>query len=497
MVAPITKPAPGRVPPHSVEAEEQLLAACFIDGPDVITKADAAGIEPDAFYVPANRLIFAKLLELHAAAKPTELHVVAEELKKAKQLDDLGGVAYLVRVSERVATTAGAAYFIEKVREHAERRKVIQAAAEAIEKAHAAKTTEDIEALLAPLKGLGEGRNPVAERVRQAMLDTRKPPAEPQPRWLIDHKPVCTPGNLSAIVAQAKSGKTAFVGAFIAAAIVAERQRMGEDCDRLDTLGVTANAPAGRVLIHFDTEQSPFDHYKTVLRACCRAGVTSAPDWLWSFTCAGWSAADLRRALAEVVRRTQRKGVQIFGLILDGVADFCSDVNDSEECNALVAELHARAIEAGAPIINVVHRNEGEKADSAARGHLGKQLARKCETNLRLEKREGKTVVFSERNRGAPILEKDGPCFEWSEEKGYHVSCASISATRAELRSQELADLAAEIFTDSAAFSYSALRDRIMAVREISKKRAETWIKVLRSSGVIMQADGGRYVRKP
>ena len=358
--------------------------------------------------------------------------------------------------------------------------------------------TAEYQALLAPLKQLGEGRNPVAERVRQAMLDTRKPPAEPQPRWLIDRKPVCTPGNLTAIVAQAKSGKTAFIGAFIAAAIVAERERMGEDCAHLDTLGVTANAPAGRVLIHFDTEQSPFDHYKTVLRACCRAGVTSAPDWLWSFTCAGWSAADLRRAVAEVVRRTQRKGVQIFGMILDGVADFCSDVNDSEECNALIAELHARAIEAGAPVINVVHRNEGEKADSAARGHLGKQLARKCETNLRLEKRDGKTVVFSERNRGAPILEKDGPCFEWNDEKGYHVSCVSIGRTREDAERAELHARVASLFQGKGELRWAEIHAALMADFGRSKNSAERDIKRMRSLGLIIPgATSGKFTPSP
>lgn len=484
------------MPPHSIEAEEQLLSACLLDGADVIARSDAAGIEPASFYVPANRLIYEKLIELHTAAKPTELHIVAEELKKAKQLDEIGGYAYLTRISGRIPTTAGAAYFIEKVRELARLRDVIRAATGAVEDCYSYTGPDDFEKILGKLKGLDNGANPVAERVRQAMLDTRHPPAEPQARWLIDRKPVCTPGNLAAIVAQAKSGKTAFIGAFIAAAIVAQRQQNGEEIEA-DTLGVIATAPAGRLLIHFDTEQSPFDHYKTILRACCRAGHTTAPEWLWSFTCAGWSSADLRRALAEAIRRARHKGLAIHGIILDGVADFCADVNDAEESNALIAELHAHAISASTPIICVVHRNEGDKADSAARGHLGKQLARKAETNLRLEKRDGRTVVFSERNRGAPILEKDGPCFEWSEEKGYHVSCASIGQTRIEQQLGELRALCTEAFAGASELRYSELSERIQTARAISQKPSQQWITRLRRAGLIIQTTTGAYTPKP
>lgn len=131
-----TTPSPGRVPPHSIEAEEQLLSACLMDGQDVIARCIEAKIAPPSFYVPANRVIFAKLLELYGAGKPTELHVVAEELKTARQLDEIGGYAYLTRISGRIPTTAGAAYFIEKVRELSLLRDVIRACTGGVEDAY-------------------------------------------------------------------------------------------------------------------------------------------------------------------------------------------------------------------------------------------------------------------------------------------------------------------------------------------------------------------------
>lgn len=109
---------PGRVPPHSVEAEEQLLSACLLDGGDVIQKCLDAGVRSDTtFYVPANRMIYARLLVMFDAGKPIDIAILAEELKTSKLLDAIGGYAYLTRISGRIPTTAGASYFIEKVRE--------------------------------------------------------------------------------------------------------------------------------------------------------------------------------------------------------------------------------------------------------------------------------------------------------------------------------------------------------------------------------------------
>jgi len=128
--------ATGRVPPHSVEAEEQLLSACLLDGGDVVARCLEGKIAAASFYVPANRVIYGKLLEIYDAGKPIDLAVLAAELTTSRQLDEIGGYAYLVRISGRVPTTAGASYFIEKVRELAILRDCIRAATGIVEDAY-------------------------------------------------------------------------------------------------------------------------------------------------------------------------------------------------------------------------------------------------------------------------------------------------------------------------------------------------------------------------
>ncbi|WP_221030212.1 replicative DNA helicase [Actomonas aquatica] len=110
-------PTLGRQAPHSVEAEEYLLSCCLLDGSDSIAKCLEKKLAPAAFYVPANRIIFEKLVELYQTNPPVAIEVLAEELKTTGQLDEIGGLPYLMQVSSRIPTTAQTDYFIERVRE--------------------------------------------------------------------------------------------------------------------------------------------------------------------------------------------------------------------------------------------------------------------------------------------------------------------------------------------------------------------------------------------
>lgn len=122
-----------RVPPHSIEAEEQLLSACLIDGPDVVARCINAGVTPGSFHIRANRLIFTTLLDMISEGKEVSMNVLAEELKTARNFNEIGGYAYLSEISHRVPTTAGAAYFIAKVAELAALREAIRVATSLVE----------------------------------------------------------------------------------------------------------------------------------------------------------------------------------------------------------------------------------------------------------------------------------------------------------------------------------------------------------------------------
>jgi hypothetical protein len=318
-------------------------------------------------------------------------------------------------------------------------------------------------------------------RLHARRFDFAAAPAEPIPRFLINRRSVCTAGNLTNIIAQAKAGKTAVVAAFIAAAICAEY------CDtERDTLGITATAPGSKRLIHFDTEQSIFDHDQLVRRAMRRAGVDTPPAWLDSYSCAGFSAAELRQSLTRTMTDAQTTG-GVFAVIIDGTADLVNDVNVAPDCNVLVAELHALAIKHDCPIINIVHENPSQDSGKM-RGHLGSQLERKAESNLRLRKADEITVVFSDKMRKAPILEKDGLRFRWSDEVADHVSCETAGKTKDDAKREALREEAESAFVEA--------KKDAMSWSEMKKIVGEKKLATMRELGVIRNEFGSYKLAK-
>ena len=128
--------APDRSPPHSAEAEEHVIACCLLDGSDTIARCLEARLSADSFYFPANRLLFEIIIELYQKGSAVTLEVLAEELKTRRQIEAVGGFAYLMQVTGKIPTTAHAGYFIEKVREKHLLRELIRAATGAVEQAY-------------------------------------------------------------------------------------------------------------------------------------------------------------------------------------------------------------------------------------------------------------------------------------------------------------------------------------------------------------------------
>jgi replicative DNA helicase len=131
-----SSPFAGRTPPHSLEAEEYLLSCCLLDGADVISRCLEARIRPESFYLAAHGIVFERLLDLYNRQTPVDISVLAEDLKTIKQLDAVGGFAFLTQISSRIPTTAQAGYFIDKVRELHLLRELIRSATGAVEECY-------------------------------------------------------------------------------------------------------------------------------------------------------------------------------------------------------------------------------------------------------------------------------------------------------------------------------------------------------------------------
>jgi hypothetical protein len=325
-----------------------------------------------------------------------------------------------------------------------------------------------------------EARAKLRKKLAAVRFDASNPPLAPVPRLLINGQDVCTPGNLTTIIAQTKAGKSAFVGAAIAAVIAADRRLEDQD-----TLGWSAGAPGGKVLLHFDTEQSPFDHFRCIERELQRVGGYPAPDWLRSYCCTGFSRSDLKAAVRLAVEDAV-KAPGVFAMIIDGISDLVTSVNELEECAALVAEVRELSVIADCPVIAVIHDNEGSRAQGDGRGHLGKELMRKAESNLRLKKIGDVTVAFSEKMRRAPIPEKDGPRFRWCDERRMHVS--EVLAP-----DPDLVRLARDVFEEGREVGANVAKRRIRDLQGCSDGTSKNRWREMVTQKIVLKSPGGKY----
>jgi hypothetical protein len=322
--------------------------------------------------------------------------------------------------------------------------------------------------------------DPLVADLRKRRFDASARPVDVRAVYTLAGKAVSTAGNLTVICADPKAGKSAVIGAMIAASF---------SNPKADCLGFACDQPSGGAVVHFDTEQCPADHWWLVHRALKRAGAKDAPPWLYSYSLAGLCAADARKRVKAAIDLARNGCGSIHSILIDGVADLVADVNSAEECNAFVASLHDLAIRNACPIVCVIHYNPGS---AKTRGHLGSQLERKAETNLRLDKDDEATVIWADKNRGQPISKEDGPRFAWCPKAGMHVSVESKRAEQEAEKASELNDLAQRAFDGHPKLLHGELTEALAEAGGFAEKTARRRIEAMLKAGII-QRDGKNY----
>jgi hypothetical protein len=308
---------------------------------------------------------------------------------------------------------------------------------------------------------------------------------------------ISTPANLTAIIAPPKVGKTSFSSAMMAATITNETEA--------DTLGVRGFNAEKKAVLFVDTEQAPDDFWHGIDRTRRRARLitpTEIPPWIKAYTVADLAAPISRRAIELKMADLQEEFGGIHSVFIDGVADLVLDVNDAAECNALVASLHELAIRYRCAIVCILHLNPGT---DKARGHLGSQIERKAESNLKIEKDGSISVVWSNKQRRTPIEKTNGPRFAWSNEAKMHVTVAGDD-TGLTMKQQEKVveyyDLAASVFADRPSMKWSELYAALQEARKTpdgipSKNTVERWIKAMKAKNVIQVFHGNYRLTVP
>ena len=229
------------------------------------------------------------------------------------------------------------------------------------------------------------------ERIDPYRIDITKPFVEAEPMIAIDGSSVCTAGNISAIVGEAKSKKTFLTTALVASAI-AYRFKNSQAFKNISN-NITLN------VLWLDTEQGEGHVRKVIDRINTITGIKRT------------SVDEDTRLNVYALREldpVQRREVLIDALytlrpnlvVIDGIADLQRDTNDLRESEALVGELMALSTGYNCHIICILHTNPGT---DKARGHVGSALQRKAESVIYVHKVEDISVVEPQFCRNEPF----------------------------------------------------------------------------------------------
>ena len=130
-----------RVQPHDLVAEQSVLGAIFINPEKLITVREF--IEADDFYKYSHRVIFKAMVTLSDRNDAIDATTVRTILDDQDDLQNIGGISYLVDLVNSVPTSANAEYYAKIVAEKAMLRRIINRLTETVNLAYEGATESD------------------------------------------------------------------------------------------------------------------------------------------------------------------------------------------------------------------------------------------------------------------------------------------------------------------------------------------------------------------
>jgi len=180
--------------------------------------------------------------------------------------------------------------------------------------------------------------------------------------------PIGTYGNFSFIQAPPKSKKTFFVS-LLASVYLSGGNNFG---------GKLKGHREGRCLMHFDTEQGHW-HAQRVFKRVQDMSNTKEVGCYHTYALRTVGYKERIQFIEHCLEQNKGKNGLV---IIDGIADLVSDVNNLEESNLCVQKIMQLSAKYDCHIVTVIHSNYGSDKPT---GHLGSFLEKKTENQIQLE----------------------------------------------------------------------------------------------------------------
>ena len=315
-------------------------------------------------------------------------------------------------------------------------------------------------------------------------LDYSKPPKPAEPVVSINDVPIGTEGNIMAITGSEGSGKSNYLGAILAGTML-------DEFEDIDLLGAEVSPNLdGKAVLFYDTEQSEEQLYRNMKRILKRAGKEVPPSWFKTYGLVGMDRKDRLLSILQSMDKFYYEMGGIHLVVIDGIADLMTGVNDEDSSVGLIDELFQLAGIYSTCIVGVLHLSpSGYKL----RGHLGSEVQRKAAGIISIEKDEDPkfSVVKPLKVRAGSPLDVPQYIMAWDNDMKTHVTMGEKHGDSPSVRKQnELLKITKDIFSECDALSYKDLTQEIMSRLGVQDRTGRKYIKTLRDASIISSNSG-------
>ena len=298
-----------------------------------------------------------------------------------------------------------------------------------------------------------------------------------EPSYLIKSGGVGTipRGDIIAVKAKSKHGKTFLCSIFAAVAMGAEWGSLNaveNDCK----------------VMFIDTEQNEKNVARVAKRIHALAGLDVHKN-SGRLLCYALRKMEMNKRWQFISDRITEEHPDL--VIIDGIADLIADFNNIGESQEIIGKLMATSTEFNLSIIFVLHTNKS-KEDNNMKGHLGTMAVQKCSDVFEVVKNVATFNVSVSECRNIPIsdfsfiLDNDG--VPHPSETFKQAQAAEKSA----VKEAKLKQTFAEIFSDNQELSYSDLIPLVKLHFAVQDRQAGNKIAEAKEIGVI-KVQGDKY----
>lgn len=307
------------------------------------------------------------------------------------------------------------------------------------------------------------------------LIDLAKTYSEPS--YLIKSGGVGTipRGDIIAVKAKSKHGKTFLCSIFAAVAMGAE-------------WGSLSAAEKDCKVMFIDTEQNEKNVARVARRIHALAGIDISRN-SGRLLCYALRKMEMNKRWQFIQDRITEEHPDL--VIVDGIADLIADFNNIAESQEIIGKLMATSTEFNLSIIFVLHTNKS-KEDNNMKGHLGTMAVQKCSDVFEVVKNVATFNVSVSECRNIPIsnfsfiLDNDG--VPHPSETFKQVQAAEKTA----VKEAKLKQTFAEIFSEKQELSYSDLIPLVKLHFAVQDRQAGNKIAEAKEIGVI-KVQGDKY----